>query len=403
MAKKFSLKQSTGRARVFQVADSTNRIDISTNADYVGGAWVRDDVGAGAWHFALNTTRCVIQYAAPAVNPITNWVDVMVIPVGVSRMETPGLYSPGIVASPTGGEGGEIQLLDSDGSSGWTIDNAADLLRMARGSGIQFTLSDNEYGTVVLLSTPTAGGQSWMIQSTGGTAAQGQGKLIIRNSTTGEDVIIISADGSVVISGDPWVWGSGGSAIVLAHADPATGAWIRNDGTNTVLSTHVGNLHLGFGGNAAKVIHIGNGASGALQVAGNAPAGSLVIAADGTISTAHATPFTSNAWTNVTPLAGWNTTGGEGVFRARLTKEGFVSVECGLYGSGTSTDGTMIGTLPSGMDTGVIAGKGFPIATVGKSVASANPPSIDIVGNSIYIYNCSGATSLFFNIQFARN
>lgn len=67
------------------------------------------------------------------------------------------------------------------------------------------------------------------------------------------------------------------SRIWLATSDPTTGAWLRNDGANFVISTNVGNLYLGFGGNAGKVIHIGNGNPGVVQVTGSANSGSLIV------------------------------------------------------------------------------------------------------------------------------
>jgi hypothetical protein len=77
--------------------------------------------------------------------------------------------------------------------------------------------------------------------------------------------------------------GSGNSSINFNVSDVASGAWFRNDGVNTVLSTNVGSLYLGFGGNAGKTIHIGSGNPGVVQVAGNAPVGSLVIPSSGRI------------------------------------------------------------------------------------------------------------------------
>ena len=66
-------------------------------------------------------------------------------------------------------------------------------------------------------------------------------------------------------------------AITIGISDPVVGAWLRNDGFNANLSTNVGDLLLGYGGNAAKTIRIGNGVLGAVQVAGSAPAGSIVV------------------------------------------------------------------------------------------------------------------------------
>jgi hypothetical protein len=77
--------------------------------------------------------------------------------------------------------------------------------------------------------------------------------------------------------------GSGGSAISLGTADVSAGVWIRNDALNTVFSTNVGAMFLGFGGSASKQIHIGNTNPGVLWVQGNGPSNSLVVAGNGYI------------------------------------------------------------------------------------------------------------------------
>lgn len=78
--------------------------------------------------------------------------------------------------------------------------------------------------------------------------------------------------------------GSGASAFSVNTSDVGSGAWIRNDGSNTVISTNVGDIFFGFGGNTSKSIRIGNGNPGVVNVTGNAPAHSLDVNASGQVS-----------------------------------------------------------------------------------------------------------------------
>lgn len=84
--------------------------------------------------------------------------------------------------------------------------------------------------------------------------------------------------------------GSGNSGWTIGNTDVASGAWLRNDGGNTVLSTNIGSLYLGYSGNTSKIIHIGNGNPGVVQITGSAPAGALVVNASGNVGIGTATP-----------------------------------------------------------------------------------------------------------------
>jgi len=56
------------------------------------------------------------------------------------------------------------------------------------------------WGTGIQLdATATSGGKTWLIQSSGGTAGQGKGLLVIKNITDDRDVLLIHSDASVQV------------------------------------------------------------------------------------------------------------------------------------------------------------------------------------------------------------
>jgi hypothetical protein len=59
---------------------------------------------------------------------------------------------------------------------------------------------------------------------------------------------------------------SGNTAVTIGSGDPATGAWIRNDGGATVFSTNVGDMYFGFSGNAKNLHFMGGGGTDAMTV-----------------------------------------------------------------------------------------------------------------------------------------
>jgi hypothetical protein len=59
---------------------------------------------------------------------------------------------------------------------------------------------------------------------------------------------------------------SGNPAVTIGSGDPATGAWIRNDGGATVFSTNVGDMYFGFSGNAKNLHFMGGGGTDAMTV-----------------------------------------------------------------------------------------------------------------------------------------
>lgn len=129
-------------------------------------------------------------------------------------------------------------------------------------------------------SSPTAsppGGNVTPPLNTGGTAQTKSGNLTVNAlGITGAGTVLQLPSGSAFIGTSTRRWTIGAS-------DTTIGAWLRNDGLNAVLSTNVGSLFLGFSGNAAKTIHIGNGNPGVVQVAGNAGAGRLVVSSAGNV------------------------------------------------------------------------------------------------------------------------
>lgn len=88
------------------------------------------------------------------------------------------------------------------------------------------------------------------------------------------------------------VGSAGVPKITFSQSDTTNGAWIRNDGLHTVFSTNVGNIYLGFSGNLAKTIHIGNTNPGGVQIAGSAPSGSLVVSNLGNVGIGKTNPGT---------------------------------------------------------------------------------------------------------------
>jgi hypothetical protein len=122
--------------------------------------------------------------------------------------------------------------------------------------------------------------------------ATGNWKLNIGNS----DRLTVQPNGNVGIGTtgplEPLTVGTTTSnAIHLGTSDPATGSWIRNDGSNTVFSTNIGSMFLGYGGNAAKVINIGNANPGVVQITGNAPGGSVFVRSDGNVGIGTTNPL----------------------------------------------------------------------------------------------------------------
>lgn len=100
----------------------------------------------------------------------------------------------------------------------------------------------------------------------------------------------IATVGNISTNGDLTA-GTGNSIWTIGKTDAATGAWLRNDGSNAVLSTNVGNLYLGLGGSAGKMILIGNSISAAVQITGSAPANSLVVKANGNVGIGDSAPI----------------------------------------------------------------------------------------------------------------
>ena len=59
-------------------------------------------------------------------------------------------------------------------------------------------LSDKPWGAQIAISaTNVANGHDWRLTSTGGTAVEGQGKLVFRDGTTGFDALVIATNGDV--------------------------------------------------------------------------------------------------------------------------------------------------------------------------------------------------------------
>jgi len=91
------------------------------------------------------------------------------------------------------------------------------------------------------------------IQLWGSTSA-GAGQNILGGTTIFFSINGIGDRGRVnstyMIAGVP---GSGSEISFSNSTDPSTGAWIRSDGSNTVISTNVGDIYLGYGGSAKNI------------------------------------------------------------------------------------------------------------------------------------------------------
>lgn len=110
-------------------------------------------------------------------------------------------------------------------------------------------------------------------------------KLTSNNLNTIQDITTSSRPGFAGLdSSASIIESTGTSAISLAQSDPVFGAFLRNDGINFVVSTNVGSLYLGYGGNLSKIIHLGSGSAGVVQINGNASAGILAINGSGVIN-----------------------------------------------------------------------------------------------------------------------
>lgn len=72
------------------------------------------------------------------------------------------------------------------------------------------------------------------------------------------------------------------TAFTIGITDPTSGAWIRNDGSNTVFSTNVGSLYFGYGGNTSKNLNFGNNGSSVI-ISGSAPSNSLNVISSGNV------------------------------------------------------------------------------------------------------------------------
>ena len=115
-------------------------------------------------------------------------------------------------------------------------------------------------------------------------------KLELPDATTpigglalGDVEVFRSAPNAIQINGGGTLT-SANEAVTIGVADASVGAWIRNDGTNANVSTNVGDLYLGFAGNPAKTIRIGNSTLGSVQIAGSAPSGSFVVDGTGAVT-----------------------------------------------------------------------------------------------------------------------
>jgi hypothetical protein len=110
------------------------------------------------------------------------------------------------------------------------------------------------------------------------------------NNSAEQERITIVGDSGYVGIGNPsplaaLTVGSGNSATSISTTgDVGTGAWIRNDGSNLVLSTNVGGIYIGFGGNTAKTINIGNTGTGVVNITGSAPSNSVIVDASGNVT-----------------------------------------------------------------------------------------------------------------------
>ncbi len=99
-------------------------------------------------------------------------------------------------------------------------------------------------------------------------------KVGIYNNTAWR--LIVDSSGNVGIGttaplGKLSVGTTAGNSVTLGQGDPASGMWIRNDGSNTVISTNVGNMYYGYNGSSKNLYFMpgGTGAAMTITTAGN--------------------------------------------------------------------------------------------------------------------------------------
>lgn len=118
------------------------------------------------------------------------------------------------------------------------------------GTGFNSAISLSGTGVQVFI-TPIASAVTISGGLTAGTLPKASAASTLVNSivTEGSGKITIGTAGS-------------GSEITLSNvADPSTGMWIRSDGSNTVISTNVGDIYFGYSG-STKNIRFHNGGTG---------------------------------------------------------------------------------------------------------------------------------------------
>lgn len=103
-------------------------------------------------------------------------------------------------------------------------------------------------------STSAAVGDTVLRTSAGG--------LHLQSGTAAAGLTVSSANNVGIGNTSPlgkFTVNSGNSAFTIGSGDPATGAWLRNDGQSTVFSSNVGDMWFGYGGVAKNLHFLGGG------------------------------------------------------------------------------------------------------------------------------------------------
>jgi hypothetical protein len=214
--------------------------------------------------------------------------------------------------------------------------------------------------------------------------------------------------------------GSGNLAFSVANADVTVGSWLRDDG-NLVLSTNTGDMFLGYIGNPNKTIHLGNGNPGVIQVAGSAPAGSLVIPQSGNVGIGTTAPaaklevngtaqfdqpvtFASGqmfpgAGTITGVTAGTGLSGGGTSGNVTLSNTGVLTV---APGTGLTSTGGQAPTLSlnTGFTNGLYAQLGASNTFTGTQTVSGNV-TITGSGNGVTFSDGSKQASAYLSAPYA--
>jgi hypothetical protein len=120
-----------------------------------------------------------------------------------------------------------------------------------------------------------ADGRTFHIGVGGSAVSNGvASKLYIYDNNASAMRLVVDTSGGVSLGGltvvpsgsTLSVGSSAGNAVNIGTGDPATGMWIRNDGSNTVISTNVGNMYYGYAGSTKNLYFFNGGTTSRLTI-----------------------------------------------------------------------------------------------------------------------------------------